>query len=53
MYIIIDGDQIEKTSEITQDDMDMADDGVIWLMRLDDRKYFYNGEWNDVPDRIE
>ena len=50
MYILIleDG-EVFKSEEITSDDLQAAEMGLIEIINCDDMTTFYLDEWNDIP----
>ena len=50
MYIFIfKGEEPKISDKVTQDDIELAEDGVLEIIRISDNKrYFLDGEWIDM-----
>ena len=50
MYIIIlEDSELFKSEEITEEDKQAAEMGLIEIINCDDMTTFYMDEWNDIP----
>ena len=47
MYLMIPEDgQIFKAKDITNDDMNASDDGILDIIDIDDMSQYHGGEWH-------
>jgi hypothetical protein len=48
--LIMEDNEVYKAERITQDDMDSADDGLMSIIRIEDLKTYFEGEWHDLNE---